>query len=104
MYNCYYHEKELWRNIFNENVEYINGRGEIIAVEESRSGVHGVESVCRMSKCEMAKLLNKETCFKEMLDKRDQIIKGLDQKIKEMEKEQKSKTRSKLFLLLMCTE
>lgn len=66
----------------------------------NRSGVHGVESVCRMSKCEMAKLLNKETCFKEMLDKRDQIIKGLDQKIKEMEKEQKSKTRSELFLLL----
>lgn len=48
----------------------------------------------------MAKLLNKETCFKEMLDKRDQIIKGLDKKIKEMENEQKSKTRSELCFSL----
>lgn len=46
-----------------------------------------------MSKCEMAKLLNKETYFKDLLDKRDLMIKGLDQKIKEMEDDQKSKTR-----------
>lgn len=41
----------------------------------------------------MAKLLNKETCFKEMLEDREKLIRKLDSKIEYLESHEKNKAR-----------
>ena len=38
-------------------------------------------------KCELAKMKNKETCYKTLLDKRDALIVELDEKLENLEKQ-----------------
>jgi 7-keto-8-aminopelargonate synthetase-like enzyme len=47
----------------------------------------------RATKLEMARLMNRETCFKDILDKRDSIIGELDNRLEEIQKDSENRRR-----------
>jgi len=45
--------------------------------------------ICRRTKCKLAKLLNEEKNFREVLEKKDSLIRDKDEKIRHLEREWK---------------
>ena len=92
---CYQNELNFYERLYVANQQ---AHPCTINKEKNTGGVNELNTLPRATKLEMARLMNRETCFKDILEKRDSIISELDVRLAEIQKNSEDRRRYGLTL------